>query len=86
MPEVLFRKNVNVMQSSRIYVRKWLVAICLRATNLQKASNRKLTRDLVITQKSTWYMNHWLRKAFEEEVLGRERHPNTELCVTAKLI
>lgn len=42
-------------------------------TNLKGVSSMNLARDLGITQKSVWHMNHRLRKAFEEgnhELLG----------------
>lgn len=52
------------MQSSKLGVRKWLVAMYLMVTNLTGVSSMKLTHDLGITQKSAWYMNHRLRKVF----------------------
>ncbi len=61
------------MQSSKIGLRKWLVAIYLMVTNLKGVSSRKLARDLGITQKSAWHMGHRIRKALEQgnpELLG----------------
>ena len=51
------------MESSRIPLRKWAIAIYLYATSLKGVSSMKLHRDLGITQKSAWYMLHKIRKA-----------------------
>jgi len=54
------------MQSSKIGVRKWLVAIYLMVTNSKGVPSLKLVRNLGIKQKSAWHMNHRLRKAFKK--------------------
>jgi len=60
------------MQSFKIGVRKWLVAMYLMVANIKRVSSIKLARDLGITQKSAWHMNHWLCNTFEEgKLLGR---------------
>jgi len=59
------------MQYSKIGICRWLVTIYLMAhltvTNLKEVSCLKLIRDLGITQKLAWHMNHCLCKAFKQE-------------------
>ena len=56
-------RTKTVMESSRIGLDKWGMAIFLLSTNLKGVSSIKLHRDLGITQKSAWYMAHRLRYA-----------------------
>ena len=56
----------SLLQSSRIPLRKWAIAIHFYATNLKGVSSMKLHRDLGITQKSAWYMLHRIRAAFSD--------------------
>ena len=69
------------MESSRIPLRKWAIAIYLLTTSSKGISSMKLHRDLKITQKSAWYMLHRLRDAaggdtskFEGTVEVNETH------------
>ena len=55
------------MESSRIPLRKWAIAIYLFTTSVKGVSSMKLHRDLEITQKSAWYMLHKLRVAASEK-------------------
>ncbi len=54
------------MQGSNLPLSKWAIAIYLMSTNLKGVSSMKLYRDLGITQKSAWHLNHRIRKAYEE--------------------
>ena len=56
-------RTKTVMESSRIGLDKWGMAIFLFSTNLKGVSSMKLHRDLGITQKSAWFMAHRLRYA-----------------------
>ena len=56
-------RTKTVMESSRISLDKWGMAIFLLSTNLKGVSSMKLHRDLGITQKSAWFMEHRLRYA-----------------------
>ena len=51
------------MQSSRLPLRKWVIAFYLLVTNLKGVSSMKLYRDLGISQKSAWHMLHRIREA-----------------------
>ena len=59
-------KTGTVMQGSNLPLSKWAIAIFLMSTNLKGVSSMKLYRDLGITQKSAWHLNHRIRKAYEE--------------------
>ena len=57
-------KKGTVMESSKLGLQKWVMAIYAVVTNLKGLSSRKLARDLGITQKSAWHMMHRIREAF----------------------
>ena len=44
------------MQSSKLSLRKWVIAMYLMTTNLKGVSSVKLSRDLGIAQKNAWHM------------------------------
>ena len=55
----------TVMESSKLSYRTWAMAIYLIITNLKGVSSWKLHRDLKITQKTAWHLEHRIRKALE---------------------
>lgn len=57
-------KKGTVMESSKLGLQKWVIAIYAAATNLKGVSSGKLARDLGIAQKSAWHMMHRIREAF----------------------
>ena len=60
-------RTKTVMQSSKLGLDKWGMAIFLLCTSLKSVSSMKLHRDLKITQKSAWYLGHRLRLALAQE-------------------
>lgn len=52
------------MHRSRIPLRKWAIAIYLCLTSLESVSSMKLSRDLGISQNSSWFMMHRIRQAW----------------------
>lgn len=60
-------RTKTVMESSRIGLDKWGMAMFLMTTNLKGVSSMKLHRDLGITQKSAWFMAHRLRIALASD-------------------
>ena len=54
----------TVMESSRLPVRKWVIALYLCSTNLKGVSSMKLHRDLGVTQKTAWFMLGRIREAW----------------------
>ncbi|MXW97144.1 MAG: IS1595 family transposase [Acidimicrobiaceae bacterium] len=57
-------KTGTAIESSKIGLRKWAIAIYLELTSLKGVSSMKLHRDLGVTQKTAWYMLHRIRESF----------------------
>ncbi len=55
----------SVLQSSRIGYQKWAIAIYMMATNIKGVSSMRLHRELGITQKSAWHLNHRIRECWQ---------------------
>ena len=60
-------KKGTVMQSSKLGLQKWVIAIYAVVTNLKGISSTKLAREIDITQKAAWHMLHRIRKALDAE-------------------
>jgi len=58
-------RHGTILAESRIFYRKWTIAIYLHSTNLKGISPMKLHREVDISQKTAWYMLQRLRKATE---------------------
>jgi len=56
----------SIMEDSPIKLDKWLVAIWLIANAKNGISSWELHRSLGVTQKSTWFMLHRIRKAMQQ--------------------
>ena len=56
----------TVMERSPIPLHKWMIAAFLLLRG-KGVSSLQLARDLDITQKSAWFMNHRLREAMRNE-------------------
>ena len=59
-------KTGTVMQDSKLPLSKWAIAFYLVTTNLKGVSSMKLHRDLGITQKTAWYMEHRIRETLDD--------------------
>ncbi len=57
-------KTGTAMQSSKIPLRKWAIAIYLCLTSLKSVSSMKLSRDLGVKQQTAWFMLHRIREAW----------------------
>ena len=57
----------TMMESSRLGLQIWVIAVYLLNTGLKGQSSMKLHRDLGITQKSAWYLAHRIREAWEDK-------------------
>ena len=55
----------TVMARSQIPLEDWAYAVYLHVSSLKGVSSMKLHRELGITQKAAWHMNHRIREAFE---------------------
>ena len=57
----------TALAASNLPLRIWVYAIYLEMTNLKGLSSMKLHRDLGITQKTAWHLQHRIRTAFLKE-------------------
>ena len=56
----------TVMQSTKLGLGKWAIAMFLMATNLKGVSSMKLHRDLGVAQKTAWRFAHRIREAWDD--------------------
>ncbi len=57
-------KTGTVMQSSKVPLQKWVIAIYLMSTSLKGVSSMKLHRDLGLTQKTAWSLAQKIRQGW----------------------
>lgn len=57
----------TIMEMSRVSLQKWLLAMNLLLTARKGFSSIQFAKHLGVTQKTAWYMEHRIRKAFESE-------------------
>ena len=55
------------MESSKLPLRKWVVAMYLMTTNLKGVSSMKIHRDLKVSQPTAWFMIHRIRETWNAE-------------------
>ena len=53
----------TIMQSTKLPLRTWLLAIYLLSTDAKGRSSTKLGRDLDVQQRTAWHLAHRIRKA-----------------------
>jgi len=54
------------MQSSKVGLQKWVIAMYLMSTSLKGVSSMKLHRDLGVTQKTAWHLAQKIRQGWLE--------------------
>lgn len=54
----------TVIQSSKVAMQKWVIAMYLMSTSLKGVSSMKLHRDLGLTQKSAWLLAQKIRQGW----------------------
>lgn len=57
----------TVMHSTKLDLRKWLCAICLITIAKKSLSSHQLSRDLKISIKRAWHLNHRIRAAMADD-------------------
>jgi transposase-like protein len=57
-------KTGTAMQSSKVSVQKWVIAMYLMSTSLKGVSSMKLHRDLGMTQKTAWLLAQKIRQGW----------------------
>ncbi len=55
----------TLLESSRVPLRKWAIAIYLEITSLKSVSSMKLHRDIGVSQPTAWFMLHRIREAWK---------------------
>jgi transposase-like protein len=55
----------TIFEDSKIPLRKWLMAIWMITSHKKGIASTTLAKDLMVTQKTAWFMLHRLRKASE---------------------
>ena len=58
----------TIMQGSNLSLRKWAIAILLIVTRPKEVSSIQLAKDLSNTQKTAWFLSHWIRKGFVQDL------------------
>ena len=64
-------KKGTIFEASRIKLGDWMVAMWMIANNKNGKSSYELGRDLGITQKSAWFMNHRIREAMDNGTIEK---------------
>ncbi len=54
------------MESSKLGLQVWVIAVYLLNTGLKGQASMKLHRDLGVTQKTAWHLAHRIREAWED--------------------
>lgn len=60
-------KTGTIMHDSKLPLSKWAMAFYLFSTNLKGVSSMKLHRDLDITQKTAWHLEHRIRELWDDD-------------------
>ena len=58
----------TVMQSSKLGLQKWAIALYLTATGIKGTASMKVYRDLGMRQATAWHLMHRIREAFDDGV------------------
>ena len=57
----------TIFEGSKVPLSKWLMAIHLMTSSKKGVSSHQIGRELGITQKSAWFLNHRIREAMKQE-------------------
>jgi transposase-like protein len=60
----------TIFESSKISLKKWLLAIYLLSTNNKGISSVQLASQLGVTQKTAWFMYHRIRQTYNEKKIS----------------
>ena len=56
------------MQSSKLGLQKWAIALYLTATGIKGTASMKVYRDIGMRQATAWHLMHRIREAFDDGV------------------
>ena len=65
----------TALESSRVPLRKWAIAIYLEITSLKSVSSIKLHRDIGVSQPTAWFMLHRIREGWKQSDGGQFSGP-----------
>ena len=68
-------KTGSIMESSNLPLSKWVMAYYLVTTNLKGVSSMKMHRDLNITQRTAWFLEHRIRETWDDNATDRMAGP-----------
>jgi transposase-like protein len=57
-------KTGTALESSKVPLRKWAIAIYREVTSIRGVASMQLHRDLAVSQPTAWFMLHRIREAF----------------------
>jgi len=60
----------TIFEKSHIPLRKWFFAVYIIVAHRKGISSLQLSRDLQVTQKTAWFMNHRIRYALEKNTFS----------------
>lgn len=60
----------TIFEESKLPLSKWLMAIHLMTSSKKGVSSHQIARELGITQKSAWFLNHRIREAMKLEPMA----------------
>jgi transposase-like protein len=61
-------RNGTVFGDSKLPLRKWFMAIYLLTTSGKGISSYQLAKQIHVTQKTAWFMNHRIRSAAKQNM------------------
>ncbi len=70
------------MQSSKLPLRKWVVAMYMMTTSLKGVSSMKVYRELGVSQPTAWFMIHRIREAWDTDGAGGSFRGSVEVDET----
>jgi transposase-like protein len=60
----------TIFEESKVPLSKWLLAFHLMSSSKKGISSHQMARELGITQKTAWFLNHRIREAMKREPLA----------------
>ena len=60
-------KTGTLFENTKIPLQKWFISIWLITSHKKGISSLQLSKDINVTQKTSWFMLQRIRKCFEEE-------------------
>lgn len=57
----------TVLENTKVPLQKWFVAIYVITSHKKGISSLQLSKDIGVTQKTAWFLNHRIREMFKEK-------------------